>query len=336
MNVALPGGAHGPIFRHRSAVALCDALAYSANVEGWDVRHFEVANKPPTACIMGATFQDGTRFSIIIFNDYSWALGLANKEWKLRKGGATDVAAYVDGQFITSGKAEHLTNDIAVLNLTGAETYRALQKGQRLDLQTPYGRLNFALKGSGKAMYALLDCVKTLQPAPSTPAQSADRDFQMVPLAEATVVLTNLLNAAGIRGWHLRSPKEGDHAVSFGLAGGSIGFFRAARGRTATADDYAGYVLRKWSELCKGKFMSGKQSVPSVDGSVVRKIATTCHGDGGERDTATETTIVRQPNGFLMELTQVMAIDSSAMPHGSDKQDHEAIVNAAMRTRDTR
>src|SRR5262245_34822889 len=157
------------------------SLAFTANVEGWDVRHFAAPNKQVTSCIMGADFQDGTRFSIIVTSNYSWALGLANKEWKLRKGGTTDVAAYVDGQFIASGKAEHLTNDIAALPLTGAEAYRALRKGQRLDLQTPYGKLSFALKGSGKAMYALLDCVKTLQPVQPPPGQSADRDFQMVP-----------------------------------------------------------------------------------------------------------------------------------------------------------
>jgi hypothetical protein len=307
-------------------------MAYKTDVGGWQVRYFP--ENAPTGCIMGGDYKDGTRLSIIVSAQYEWALALSNPAWNLKKDSSTDVAVQVDQKFVASGKAAHYDRTIAVLPLTGSAPFRALQTGHRLDLQTPSGNLNFQLTSSGKAMYALLDCVKTLQPQQPTPGPAAAGDFQMVPQAEATVMLTNLFNAAGIHGWHLETPKQGDTSIGFGLAGGSIGFLRAARGRTALADDYAAFVISKWSELCKGKYLSGKQSVPSTDGSVVRKIVTTCSAEGRERDTATETTIIRQSDGFLMELTQVIAIGSNAMPAGNpDKQDHEAVINAALRKR---
>jgi hypothetical protein len=48
------------------------------------------------------------------------------------------------------------------------------------------------------------------------------------------------------------------------------------------------------------QFMSGKQSTPSVDGSVVRKVVTTCRT--GETAVATEAKFVRQANGFFRPL----------------------------------
>ena len=327
-------------------ITVSEELAYSANVEGWEIRYFP--EQGPTGCIMGGTFQDGTRFSIIVSTKYEWALALSNANWNLQKDGTTDVAAYVDRHFIASGKAAHLTNTIAVLPLTGVEPYRALQKGHRLDLQTPAGNLNFLLKGTGKAMFAVLDCVKTLVPNQQAPvprqsaraAATPPADFQMVPLPEATVMLTNLFNAANIRGWSLQPPKQNDEWINFTLASGANGFFRAARGLgTRTADDHAAFVISKLSELCKGSFLSGKQSVASVDGSVVRKVVTTCHGDS-KGDVATETTIIRQADGFLMELSHFMSTaspaSSSATSDDPSKGDRAAMVDAALRLRDTK
>ncbi len=315
-------------------------LAYRQNVGNWEISYFP--SDRPIGCIMGGTYESQTRFSIIVTTRYEWALGLSNPAWNLRQDGTTDVAVFVDQKFIVSGKAKHWDKTIAVLQFANADAFRPLQIGRRLDLAVPGGNLSFALTGTGKAMYALLDCVKTLMsngPQLSQNGQTAkapsppSADFQMVPLAEATVMLTNFFNAAGVRGWSLESPKQGDVSVGFRLAGGSIGFFRAARGNTPTADDHATFVISRWSEICKGKYLSGRQAVPSTDGSVVRKIVTTCSMESG-RDSATETTIIRQADGFLLELTQIMAANATAAPPSDpDKQDHEAVVNAVLRKR---
>jgi hypothetical protein len=305
--------------------------AYTVDVGAWQIRYF-VPDRVATGCIMGGNYQDGTRLSVVVSKGYEWGLGLSNLKWNLQKGGTTDVAVYVDRQFIASGKATHLNSSIALLPLTGATAYRALQVGHGLVLQTSYGNLSFALSNTAKAMAATLDCVKTLNPATQEASNPPRSDFQQLSQAETAVILTNLLNAAGIQGYRLNPPKQGSHFVSYSLSDGSTGLFLAARGLgTKTADDYAGFAIGRWSEFCKGEFMSGKQSIPSVDGSVVRKVVTTCRT--GEKAVATETTIVRQANGFLMDLSQI--IPASAAIVGNDK-DRGALVNAAIQMRDAR
>jgi hypothetical protein len=95
--------------------------------------------RPQDGGLSGGPIQDGTRLSFVVTTEYNWAIGLANQSWTLQKKGSTHIAAYVDQKFIASGKAWHFDNRVAFLLLTGAEAYHALQKGQRLELQTPYG-----------------------------------------------------------------------------------------------------------------------------------------------------------------------------------------------------
>jgi hypothetical protein len=111
--------------------------------------------------------------------------------------------------------------------------------------------------------------------------------------------------------------------------------FLALRGQgTVSADDHATYLISQLSDVCKGgEFLSGKQSVPSTDGSVVRKVVSSCRS--GDNAGITETTIVRRPDGFLVELMQIVP---AALAGNSDRpigqEERAALVNAAVRMRD--
>lgn len=311
-------------------VTTLSASAYTRYVEGWEILTYP-ADERPVGCMMRGDFRDGTRLAIAVTDQYAWGIGLSNTSWKLRKDGSTDVAAYVDAKLIATGQARHVSANFALLPLNGAEPYKALQRGERLDLQTPYGNLSFSLKGTKKAMFAVLDCVGSLRPQASAP-QTSDNKYEVVPLSEATVLLTNLLNAAGIQGWNLEVPKKDDRFVGFRLATGSYGFMRAARGAgTPTADEFANSTIGEWAKLCKGKFFSGKQTIASTDGSVVRKVTTLCQEEGDRKSIGTETTIIRHSNGFMLELAQLSPLGSQAAEQ--DKQDHQAVVGAALRSR---
>lgn len=307
------------------------SAAYKAEVAGWEIRHW-ITDRTPTGCYMSGSFQDGTRFSIVVTTKYQWALGLSNSQWTLRKDGTTDVAAYVDRKFVASGKATHLNSTTAVLPLIGAEPYRALQTGQRLDLQTPYGNLNFALTGTGKAMYAVLDCVDTLVGPAKAKTPGSD---SAVSQAAATVLLANILNAAGITGYRLDPPKAGNDAVTFRLADGTSGVFRASNGHgPQSPDEAATSILGITSNACKGEFVSGKQTVPSTDGSIVRKLLTTCKV--GDKAQVSETTIIRESDGFLIQLTHVLSQSTLAATMEGAGKERDALVNAAMRSKDLR
>jgi hypothetical protein len=94
------------------------SLAYKAEVEGWLVQDFSIDKM--VACIMGRSYEDGTRLSIVVSNTYEWALGAANQGWNLKKDATTDIAVYVDRKFVASGKARHLDGKSAYLPLSGS------------------------------------------------------------------------------------------------------------------------------------------------------------------------------------------------------------------------
>lgn len=240
--------------------------AYTVDIGSWQIRYFSPGNAAATGCIMGGDFRDGTRLSVIVSKEYEWALGLINPKWNLRKDGATDVAVYVDQQFVASGKATHLNNMVAVLPLSGVAAFRALQTGQGLVLQTPRARLAFALSDTAKAMSATLDCVKTLvvsQPRPQGPDRALSQEA-------ARALVTNIFNAAGITAYRLEPPKEG--------ADGTNGIARVEIGVGPTgADDRSTHV---------------------------RKVIASCRT--GTSVKVTETTIIRRIDGLLIQLSLIL------------------------------
>lgn len=309
------------------------APAIAGNVGDWNVSEFPNQGQP-IGCIMGGDYQDGTRFSIIVDTQYSWAIGLSNPSWKLVTNQTTDVAVYVDGQFIEGGKASHYSDIIAVLPLTRADTYRALRAGHRLDLTTPYGKLNFALVGTARAMSEVLSCVGQVtrnasQTAPQQPKNANSADFQMVAVAEEAAMVTNLLNTAGVSSYHINTPQNNQPAVTFTMVDGTNGFFLASRGKdTVQADEYASSVIGTYSKLCKGNFMSGKKSLSTDDGSVVRRLLMSCQNQDGTF--AADTTILRRADGFLMELTQSYSRLISEAAEPTPNRDREALVSVVM------
>jgi hypothetical protein len=194
------------------------------------------------------------------------------------------------------------------------------------------------LAGTGKAMYAVLDCVRTLQPPQTAQSPPQRDDVRVVPQVEAMAMVSNLLNAAGVRGFRLDPPKPDGSRITFSLSDGTLGMFLALRGPgTVSADDHASYLIAQYSDICKGgEFLSGKQSVPSTDGSVVRKVMSTCRS--GDNAGVSETTIIRRPDGFLIELTQVIPPSIAGRPeqHVPGQGERAALVNAAIQMRDTR
>jgi hypothetical protein len=322
----------------RSILATAAVCLFSLQVQaepirvaGWEIRTFPDSGER-AGCMMSANYRDGTRMSIVMLRSYTWALGLANRSWGLVKGQKIRTSAYVDNRLIASGSAEVLDDNLALLSLEGAAAYGALRAGQSLELVTPRGRPNFLLTGTDKAMGAVLECVRILNASAQTAEASTapKNDYQAVPTTEATVLVTNMLNAASIRGYQLIPPKSDNGTVHFNLSDGSMGFFFAFRGKgTPSADDAATSVINSEATGCKGDFASGKQAVPSTDGSVIRKVVTTCRSDA--TPIVTETTIVRRDSGFLITLGRSGTGNGIGLNDADGSSRADGLVDAAMR-----
>ena len=302
-------------------------------VAGWSIR------MNPGGCVASRDYADGSRLSFAITTQFEWAIGIANQSWKQQqqKGYTFDMAVHVDGKFVASGTAAVLDDPTSVLLPLRPEALGVIQAGRRLDLQSPAASLSFLLAGADEATLGVLDCVMLALKSPSRPPQTAkppSPDAKAVPRAEAMEMLIKLLNAAGAHGYRIGPPnKDTASRITFALADGTLGMFLAMRGAgTPDAEEYASYIIDLMSETCKGgNFMSGKQSIPSVDGSVVRKVVSTCRTPS--ETTVSETSIIRRANGFLMELTQVIPATSDQT---TDTQNRAALVDAAIRVQEPR
>lgn len=310
----------------------CASSVQAADVGPWKVVH-SLSNGAPTGCLMSTVYTDKTVVGLLVNKQYEWAIGFANNSWKMTTGAVATVSAYVDGRLLTTGQAKILASNLAALPLSTATQFRMLQEGRSLSVRGPGASLNYNLVGTSKAMSAVLECVASLNRANpvGSPAAAANpkRDFQMVPPSEATVMVTNLLSGSGVAGFQLEPAKPENSAVYYRLPDGTRGSFLASRGHdTPTADDYAGRVIASWTQSCKGEFMSGKQSIPTNDGSVVRKLAGTCKT--GDKVAVIETTIVRGPSGFLMDLNHSYDGASAVAPPAPSTA-ASSVVNAAIR-----
>lgn len=319
--------------------SLVASPAFALKVGDWDVVAYP-SSGAKNGCIMTGTYQDNTKFSVMVTKEYKWGIGFFNGSWKLAPDGSTPATLIIDGVTVTSGTAKHLGKDLAYLPLGGSAAYTALQKGYSLDVVTPIGKLNFQLSGTARAMAAVLECVDLVNgKTPSTPlsppaSQPAAATFQLVSQAESLVLLTNLLNASGVAGYRLERPAADSNAARFTLPDGSEGRLIAARGNTKSADDYANVLIETLSKDCKGDFVSGRQNLPTTDGSVARKVVSTCKT--GQNVKVTESTVLRYASGYLMNLSLTLPENIQALEAGAYGKDRKSLTDAVMQIGDRR
>ncbi len=202
-----------------------------------------------------------------------------------------------------------------------------------LEIVTVRGRFAYSLRGSADAIDATAKCIAALNTPVASPTGSLPNssDFRVLTAAESSEMLGKILDAAGLKNYRFDPPKGDGSWVTFTLADGTFGRFGAVLGAGTNADAYTAIVIGKLSSHCKSDFMSGKQSVPSVDGSVVRIVTTTCRQ--GDNAVVTETAIIRHGNGLLMELSQISALSVSSSkpsPGDSASKNRAALVQAAL------
>ena len=251
-----------------------------------------------------------------------------------------DMELIVDGKSVHRGTAVVDQAGLAILQPPLPErAISALAGGDQLEVITVRGRFAYSLRGSADAIDATAKCTATLNAPVGPPTGSLPNlpEFRVLTAAEFAGMLGQILDAAGLKNYRFDPLKGEGSWVTFTLADGTFGRFAAALGSGTNADAYTAIVIGKLSSHCKGDFISGKQSIPSVDGSVVRIVTTTCRQ--GDNAVVTETAIIRHGNGLLMELSQISALSvSSSKPSPGDvaSKNHAALVQAALQFAESR
>jgi hypothetical protein len=271
-----------------------------------------------------------------------WNLAFAHPQWSLTIGEVIPVTFIFDRNTRINLTAKAIDKTLAIVPMPDtSELVSAFRRSFILQAITKNDQFEFRLDGTSRLLPALVGCVRrNIEPstgaqASTPPARSISRpsgsatDYQELSQAEAAIMLTNLLNSAGVSNYRLEPPTQASVGASFTLSDGTRGFFIGARGSTKSADEYATHLIGLLSQSCKGDLVTGRQSVPATDGSVIRKVISTCKSSEGAA--ITESTVIRRPNGFLINLSQTLPVSVATLSEGTGGKDREAIIDAALR-----
>ncbi len=302
--------------------------SYYASVRGWAVSY----NVGDVSCL--AASQPNTQGTQLMFNwrhaDSAWWVALSNPRWKLKVGQRIPASIYVDRDLLVRRRMKVVTPQTVVLPIMKSGGYESshafdeLGAGRLLRVRWSGGsETQMGLYGSRAALLKLSECaghVQTVAEARKKPRKTAVASYKVeaVPREAALVFVTNMFSKAGLTGFELLpvTDRENAHVVNYRLADGTVGSFSARRGQTASADNYVAMVTSHLSKACDGTFGSVIEKLPSTDGTVLRKLSTRCASGAGE--SAIETTVIRRPDGLLIDMTQMVSI--AALENYSLKQ----------------
>lgn len=263
---------------------------------------------------------------------FTWRMWIGNSNWNLTPNSNFEAAIAIDRAGLISVRATATSKTLIVIPLaTTASVVNGMRRGIVMQFISGSTRIPFALTGTSAAIAKLVECVNVavalMQPSTATQPKA---DFRVLTAAESAVLVANLLNSAGVVNYRLEPPKN-DSFARFSLADGSFGFLLASEGRhTKQADEYVAGVVARLTRSCAGDFISGKKTIASTDGSVVRRIAASCKEQG--KITDIEATVIRKQNGFLMELTTISeAAELSPDSSSAAAKSRAAISDAALR-----
>lgn len=279
-------------------------------VAGWTVGPWDSDGRY-IGCAMHADFTGGntvgsTTVGVLIKAEGGWFLFLKNNSWSVREGSKLRIQLLVDNVVVHSGTADVLAGQLVSMSFDGSHaTYEALRAGRVMEVVTDAGRTGrYNLDGTRAAMNAVLQCAannehrrnETARAPTPAPAQGGGTNAVPIPAVEAMAMLTNMLAMSGATGYRIETPT--DNTIAWTAADGARGMFFGFRNYVGKPEEAVSEIYRGAAESCKGEVATVKKSVPTDDGSIVRKIAIGCRTSG--QVTQTSFITIQRQGGVLL------------------------------------
>lgn len=194
-----------------------------------------------THCSASTTYRSNILFLVAVTRDMRWNLGFLHPQWKLTAGEMIPVTLIFDGKSKIDLPAKAVSEILALIGMPdNSELISAFRRSFTLEAFAKGDQFQFRLDGTSRLLPILVDCVRRNLPATGPQAaaplgnapsetSSSSKDYQELSQAEATVILTNLLNSAGVSGYRLEPPTQSSLGASFSLNDGTRGLFLGAR-----------------------------------------------------------------------------------------------------------
>ncbi len=139
------------------------AYAYKINTSGW--RGGSYSNKLTgnfSHCVVSAKYKRGDRLLLSINSKYIFSVGVSDDRWNLRKGARYPVTMQVDRRQAFERTALAVSSRQLVITINDRVTFFRMVRGGRTLRITANGlNRGYSLRGTSRALNAVLRCVKS-------------------------------------------------------------------------------------------------------------------------------------------------------------------------------
>lgn len=112
-------------------------------------------------CAASANYKSGVTLVFSIYRDLTWALGLANDNWKLTEGDTYPVQYRVDRGKTFEGTATAIAPNQVKIPLPGDNRlFNRVRGGNMLTVVAANETMQFSLKQTSRMLLSLFDCAK--------------------------------------------------------------------------------------------------------------------------------------------------------------------------------
>ena len=120
---------------------------------------WEVAPIAAQGCVMGRTYDGGTRLSIYLRWGREWGIGFSNPDWDIEALAQSGFRINVDGHMLAAGTATNVSRQVVVLPIS-TTSLNTLVNGRKLFAEIGGAIGAFPLEGFSDAIHALRACVE--------------------------------------------------------------------------------------------------------------------------------------------------------------------------------
>jgi hypothetical protein len=291
------------------------ATLETTNIDGWLVGAYSDDRTGQFRhCASSTPYKSGITLVFAVGKDFTWSMGFANPQWQLRPGAEYDLIYWIDaGPKLTARGRANNKALVEVPLIDSRSLFESFRRGYQLSVQAAGETFLFNLNSSGKALAATLDCTKrylarstgtasnpfaTPPPAPQGQVGMAESNAR----TEATILIANILSAAGIPGFRVvpreKIPDDFKSYDAVWTTDDVIGTVKIVSSQTvSSAEELATLVMASDAQTCKGVFASGRYPTQQKTGAT--RLRTGC--SGSEHPIEVDYTIApRAKGGFIV------------------------------------
>ncbi len=168
------------------------AYAYRIATGAWKGGSY--SNKTTGAfshCVVSAKYKRGDRLLLSINRKYVFSVGVADSRWNLRQGSRYPVVMQVDRRQPIKRTALAVSPNQLVITINDRVTfYRMVKAGRTLRIRANGLNRGYSLRGTSRALNAILRCVKTKNRYANVDAPRAPVDQPRAPIDQPRAVDT--------------------------------------------------------------------------------------------------------------------------------------------------